>query len=61
MYDLAREGCLHFKCRQCGIIFCGGCGAVFDKVLNNIMHILMCKYNHSPQIMSKELFVIFVR
>ena len=25
---------MHFRCLQCGTAFCGGCGAVFDKVLN---------------------------
>jgi hypothetical protein len=30
-YDLAKGGCLHFKCTQCPTEFCGGCGAVFDK------------------------------
>ena len=30
-YDLARGGCLHFKCGQCPTDFCGGCGAVYDK------------------------------
>ena len=31
-YDLARGGCLHFKCGQCPTDFCGGCSAVYDKV-----------------------------
>ena len=30
-YDLARGGCLHFKCGQCPTDFCGGCGEVYDK------------------------------
>jgi hypothetical protein len=24
-YDLARGGCMHFKCGQCGHEFCSGC------------------------------------
>lgn len=28
-YDLARGGCMHFKCTQCGFEFCSGCSQGF--------------------------------
>lgn len=30
-YDLARGGCMHFKCTQCPNEFCSGCGQSFRK------------------------------
>ncbi len=30
-YDLARGGCMHFRCTQCPIEFCSGCGGTIKK------------------------------
>ena len=33
-YDLARGGCMHFKCTQCPNEFCSGCGQAFKQVID---------------------------
>ena len=30
-YELARGGCMHFKCTRCPNEFCSGCGGSFKK------------------------------
>ena len=42
-YDLARGGCMHFKCTQCPNEFCSGCGGSIKKGEVS-MYVLVVKY-----------------
>ena len=42
-YDLARGGCMHFKCTQCPNEFCSGCRGSIKKGEVS-MYVLVVKY-----------------
>lgn len=44
-YDLAKGGCMHFKCVQCSHEFCSGCYQPFRHNQVNISHRLNALYN----------------
>ena len=46
-YDLAKGGCMHFRCPQCGHEFCSGCSEPFMQDGVNIVFIIEMKYRES--------------
>ena len=43
-YSLAKGGCMHFKCPQCGFEFCSGCSQTFYQKGVNLSFLFSLKF-----------------